>query len=147
MNTGYKTAIPVRRHLRAVYDTNIFISAFLLPGSEADKAYRLAIRGSVELYSSPAIITEVAGKLRCKFDWDSDNTLAAVRSIGRVATVVKPVKRLSVLKDEPDNRILECAIESAADLIVTGDRHLLDLKTHDGVAVVRLRDFFRTVPA
>lgn len=131
--------------MRAVFDTNIYISAFVLQGSQAEKAYRLGIRGRVELYSSPAIITEVAGKLRSKFGWDAENTLVAVRSIGRVATVVKPVTRLSVLADEPDNRILECAIESGADLIVTGDRHLLKLKTFEGVPVVRLVDFLRAI--
>jgi len=132
--------------LRAVFDTNIFISAFLLPGSHGDKAYRLAIRGSVELYSSPAIITEVASRLRTKFDWDSENTLMAVRSIGRVATVIKPVRRLKVLSDEPDNRILECAVESDANLIVTGNGHLLKLKNYKGIPIVRLRDFLRSFP-
>jgi len=101
----------------------------------------------VELYSSPAIITEVAGKLRGKFGWDASNTVTAVRGIGRVATVIKPSTRLSVLQDEPDNRILECAVESASNLIVTGDRHLLKLKTYEGIAMVRLRDFLRTVLA
>lgn len=132
--------------MRAVFDTNIFISAFLLPGGHGDKAYRLAIWGSVELYSSPAIITEVASTLRTKFEWDSANTLLAVRSIGRVATVIKPVQRLKVLSDDPDKRILECAVESDADLIVTGDRHLLGLKSYEGLAVVRLRDFLRSFP-
>ena len=132
--------------MRAVFDTNIFISAFLLPGGLGDRAYRLAIRGTVELYSSPAIITEVASTLRTKFKWDSENTLLAVRSIGRVATVIKPVRRLKVLSDDPDNRILECAVESDADLIVTGDRHLLGLKSYEGIAVARLRDFLRSFP-
>lgn len=132
--------------MRAVFDTNIFISAFLLPGGHGDTAYRLAIRGLVELYSSPAIITEVASTLRTKFSWDSDNTLLAVRSIGRVATMIKPTRRLSVLSDGPDNRILECAVESDADLIVTGDGHLLKLKNYEGIAVVRPRDFLRSFP-
>jgi len=139
------TYVSEHRCLKVVFDTNIFISAFLFPGSEADKAYRLAIRGSVELFSSPAIITEVAGKLRAKFGWNEEHTLAAVRSIGRVATVVKPSMRLSALRDEPDNRILECAIESAVELIVTGDRHLLKLKTYEGIALIRLRDLLGTV--
>lgn len=127
--------------MRAVYDTNVFVSAFIFPGSHADRAYRLAIRGKVELYSSPAIITETAAVLRVKFGWDRENTVAAVRSIGRVVTVIKPEERLAVLADEPDNRILECAVASAADVVVTGDWHLLKLKVHEGVAILRLGDF------
>jgi predicted nucleic acid-binding protein len=45
------------------------------------------------------------------------------------------------LKDEPDNRILECALLATADIIVTGDRHLLSLKRHRGIFIVRLADF------
>lgn len=132
--------------MRVVFDTNIFISAFLLPGSQCDRAYRFAVHGSFQLYSSPAIITETAAKLRGKFGWDQENTLAAVRNIGRVATVVKPAKRPSVLEDEPDNRILECAIDAGADLIVTGDRHLLKLRSFEGIPIVRLRDFLGSFP-
>ncbi|MBA5866424.1 MAG: hypothetical protein GDA67_06975 [Nitrospira sp. CR1.3] len=51
-----------------------------------------------------------------------------------------------ILEDIPDNRILECALEASADLIVTGDRHLLRLKTFQDVAVVRVTDFLRLFP-
>lgn len=139
-----KTADP--SDMRVVFDTNIYISALLFPGGQADQAYRLAIRDSFQLCSSPPIITEVASKLRTKFGWDQKNTLAAVRSIGRVATVVKAEKNLSVLKDEPDNRILECALAATADLIVTGDSHLLKLRVFEKIAIVRLTDLLRSLP-
>lgn len=132
--------------MRVVFDSNIFISAFVFPGGEAEKAYLLAIRGMVELYSSPAIITEVAAKLRTKFNWDEPHTSDAVRSMGRVASLVKPPRRLTVLADEPDNRILECALDANAALIVTGDRHLLKLSSYENVVIVRLRDFLGSFP-
>jgi len=53
---------------------------------------------------------------------------------------------VAVLEDEPDNRILECAADAGADLIVTGDRHLLRLREFEGIAVVRLGDFLRMFP-
>lgn len=127
--------------MRVVFDSNIFISTFIFPGGQAEKAYLLAIRGAFELYSSPAIITEVATKLREKFGWDGQHATEAVRRMGRVATVVKPARRLSILADQPDNRILECALDARADLIVTGDRHLLKLRSFEKVAIVHLRDF------
>lgn len=131
--------------LRAVFDTNIYIFAFQLPGCQADRAYRLAVSDSFELCSSPPIITEVAAKLREKFGWDAVMTQAGVRSIGRVATVIRVEKRLTVLADDPDNRVLECALDAGADLIATGDRHLLKLKRFEGVQIVRLADFLRTM--
>jgi predicted nucleic acid-binding protein len=51
-----------------------------------------------------------------------------------------------VLEDEPDNRILECAVIAEADLIVTGDHHLLDLREFEGIPLVRLADFLRMIP-
>jgi len=46
-----------------------------------------------------------------------------------------------VLRDDPDNRILECAAAAHADLIVTGDAALLALGQHAGVRIVRLTDY------
>ena len=66
--------------------------------------------------------------------------------ISRSATVLKPAVKLNVLEDGPDNRILECAIEAGADLVVTGDRHLLKLKKFHDIPIVRLVDFLRMFP-
>ena len=46
-----------------------------------------------------------------------------------------------MLADEPDNRILECAREAKAELIVTGDRHLLELGEYERIGVVTLAGF------
>jgi len=48
------------------------------------------------------------------------------------------------VKDEPDNRILECAIEGNADAIVTGDRALLELRDYTGVRIISLGDYLGT---
>ncbi len=53
--------------LKAVFDTNIFISAFGVPKSKAETAYQLATKGKIIPYTSPAILTETASKLRSKF--------------------------------------------------------------------------------
>jgi len=47
--------------------------------------------------------------------------------------------------DEPDNRVLECAVAGRADLIVSGDRHPLRLWEHAGIRIVRTVDFLRTL--
>jgi predicted nucleic acid-binding protein len=54
---------------------------------------------------------------------------------------VQPSKTLAVLVDEPDNRILECAVAGRADKIVTGDKELLHLGSFEGISIVRLRDY------
>ena len=130
--------------LRVVFDTNVFISAFISPGSKAEEAYLLAIEGKVELYISIAILTETAGKLRGKFLWDDEKITAAIKHISRSAKIIRPKIKLQMLADMPDNRILECAKEAEAHLIVTGDKHLLGLKEFEGIGITRIAGFLYT---
>lgn len=131
--------------LRVVFDTNVFISALISPGGKAEEAYLPAIEGKVELYTSLAILAETAGKLRDKFLWDDENIEAAVKHISRCSTVVKPKVKLQIRADAPDNRILECAKEADARLIVTGDKHLLGLKEFEGIGITRIGGFLHTL--
>ncbi len=132
--------------MKAVFDTNVFVSAFIFPGSQGEQAFLLAQRRKVELYTSLSILTETARVLREKFDQSEQDITAALKMISRVATIVRPVRKISILEDVPDNRILECAVTADADLVVTGDSHLIKLKEFDGIPIVRLADFLRTIP-
>ncbi len=127
--------------MRVVFDTNIYISAFAIPGGGAEEAYFHAVRGTFELLTSIAILTETARVLQGKFDWSSDKVQQLIQHLGQTATLVSSTPHLHVLHDEPDNRILECALESQADLIVTGDRHLLDLARYETTRVIKLAEF------
>jgi len=53
--------------LRVVFDTNVFISAFIIPGGKAEEAYLYALKGAFTLCSSIAILTETGQKLTEKF--------------------------------------------------------------------------------
>jgi predicted nucleic acid-binding protein len=67
--------------------------------------------------------------------------------IRELATVVEPDIHLSVLEDEPDNRILECAVEAGASAIVTGDKDLIALKSYEGIGVMTVAELLYTFPA
>lgn len=127
--------------MRVVFDTNIFISAFVIPGGNAEEAYLHAVRGTFELFSSVSILTETANTLRTKFGWSDAKVQDLLRSISKTATVLKTEPHLHVVRDEPDNRILECALLAEADIILTGDRHLLSLERYRDTSLVKLADF------
>ncbi|MDA2924889.1 putative toxin-antitoxin system toxin component, PIN family [Acidobacteria bacterium AH-259-L09] len=131
--------------MRVVFDTNIFISAFVIPGGNAEKAYLHAVRGAFELITSVAILTETANTLSTKFAWSHARIQELLRTISTTATVLKTRPYLDVLRDEPDNRILECALLAQADAIVTGDQHLLSLKEYQGVAIIKLADLLALI--
>lgn len=127
--------------MRVVFDTNVYVSAFGIPGGRAEEAYLGAVRGRFELFTSVPILTETATVLQSKFDWAEEKTRELVQAISRVAVVVRTTSRLRVIEDDPDNRILECAVHAHADFVVTGDRHLLVLGNYKGVQLIRLTDF------
>ena len=128
---------------KVVFDTNVYISAFITKGGKAEQAWKLALEGKVEVFTSVAILTEMAGKLRDKFHWRDELIKATIKHIAKIAKVIKPSIKINILADEPDNRILECAQVAGADVIVTGDKHLLDLVAFDGIRIIRLADLLK----
>jgi putative PIN family toxin of toxin-antitoxin system len=128
---------------KVVFDTNVYISAFITRGGKAEQAWKLALEGKVEVFTSVAILTEMAGKLRDKYHWRDELIKATIQHIVKTAKVIKPSKNIHILADEPDNRILECAQGASAEIIVTGDKHLLDLVSFEGIRIIRLADFLK----
>jgi len=131
--------------VRAVFDTNIFISAFAIPGGRAETAVLKAVEGDVHLVISRAIIHEVLDVLARKFDRNPEELARTAVYLSELAEVVTPRRRLKVLHDEPDNRILECAVAGKADVVVTGDQAMLRLGAYREIRILSLKDFLEGV--
>ena len=131
--------------VKVVFDTNIYISAFAIAGGRAEEAYLQAIQNKFILCSSAAILAETAQKLEEKFGWSEKKVVDLLKFISKTATIVKTKPHIKVLMDDPDNRILECVLKTKADYIVTGDKHLLSLKTFEEISVFSLSDFIRMI--
>jgi putative PIN family toxin of toxin-antitoxin system len=71
------------------------------------------------------------------------NDAAAIRvNLESVTLLVDPAVSLDLIQDDPDdNRVLECAAEGNADMIVSGDRHLLRLERFGEIPILRVREF------
>ena len=132
--------------MRFVFDTNVYISAFIVPGSKSDLAYRLAERGVFELAVSDAVLKELTGKLGSRFKYTAEEIRQVENAVREVAIVFEPETELSVVSDEPDNRILECAIAARASAIVTGDRHLLRLESYQDIGIMTVSDLLYSFP-
>ena len=119
--------------IKVVIDTNVFISAFYLPESRPAEVVLLARRNIILNLTSPEILKEVERVLREKLFWDQAKTRSAIGQIESFSKTVRPQETLAVIADDPDNRILECALAGQANFIISGDKHLLNLKTYGGV--------------
>lgn len=131
--------------MKAVFDTNIFVSALVFPGGRAEAALLKAIEGDVELFISKAVIHEVLDVLSRKFGRDREELARTAVFLAELGKVVQPRSKLAVLRDEPDNRILECAVAGRADVIVTGDQAMLALAEYKGIRIVTLKDFLADI--
>ena len=124
--------------LKVVLDTNVYVSAFTYPERPLYQIWRCAYEGRYELIASPAIIRELAAVLRREpLLWTEEQITRRLRAIARTSDIVEPDFTLHVItEDPPDNRILECAVAGNANLIVSGNRHLLRLRTYEGIGIV-----------
>jgi putative PIN family toxin of toxin-antitoxin system len=127
--------------LKAVFDSNIFVSALAIPGGQAERAIDLVLDARVNLCISKEIIHEMLGVLAQKFSKGPEELSRTAVFLSELAELVVPRKKLAVLGDEPDNRILECAATGNVDVIVTGDRAMLNLKKYEEIRILSLRQF------
>jgi len=127
--------------VRVVFDSNILISALLFPGKHAEKAIFRIIEGRDQLLISKPIVGEVLKVLATKFARDPEELARAAVLLADLAEMVHPRRRVRLLKDEADNRILECAVAGNADLIVTGDQAMLELRVFERVRLLSLRAY------
>ncbi|MHB8563114.1 MAG: putative toxin-antitoxin system toxin component, PIN family [Acidiferrobacteraceae bacterium] len=127
--------------MRVVFDTNIYVPAFVFPGGPAEAALRKVMDGAVNLVVSSPIIRELLGVMADKFARDPEELSHIAMFLSDLANVVEPRHVLHVLSDDPDNRILECAVTGCADIVVTGDRAMLKLGAYQGVRFLSLKGF------
>lgn|SRR5690349_29015 len=122
---------------RVVVDTNVFVSGLLrqssVPGQAASKARHNAI-----LLISQDTMRELADVLaEAKFDRyvTVEQRMQFIRLIARIAEFVPIIQRVRECRDPKDDKFLEVALNGRADVIVTGDRDLLEMHPWRGVTI------------
>jgi len=124
-----------------VYDTNVWVSGLLWRG----KPYQcvlLARAGLLRVAYCQPMLAELTQKLREKFNFSENRIQAVVYQVQSVGEQVKIEGSLHVVADDPDDdKFVECAAVAGTSLIVSSDRHLLDLKEYRDIRVVTPAEF------
>jgi putative PIN family toxin of toxin-antitoxin system len=135
---------------KVVADSNVLISALLWTGSP-HKLLKLAENKAIILYSSLPIIEELSDVLaRDKFA-DRINELKTtpeelIESLLNNIEIIRPAVSIKAIKSDPDdNKILECAVEAGAGFIVSGDPHLLNLRSFREIEILAPAKFLGLV--
>jgi uncharacterized protein len=127
--------------VRVTLDTNIYVSALHF-GGKPMQLLQMGLEGEIDIAISQPILDETLRVLREKFGWSDDDLRDAEAAISAATYRVAPTETLDVVEADPtDNRIVECAVASSSETIVSGDRHLLALGQFRGISVLRVGDF------
>ncbi len=127
--------------IRVVLDTNVIVSALVFGGIPRG-ILELVEAGQCTFFYSEAIQSEVRRVLSEKFDWSEGTLREALPVLWSAGNLVLPREKIRAVWDDPDDdRILECAVEAQAQIIVSGDGHLLVLQKYRSILIVTPREF------
>jgi putative PIN family toxin of toxin-antitoxin system len=136
--------------MNVVLDTNTVISGLFWKGAPR-QVLDLARSGVITLYTSPALLAELADVLgREKFAQRLEQARVTVDELvygyAALARVIRPARIKAVIQDDPDDdRVLACAKAAKAEVITSGDSHLLDLKEYAGIKILTVNQFLEQV--
>lgn len=132
--------------MKIVLDTNVLISALL--GGRSQRVLALWRAEEFEVIVNTEILAEyLAIVRRPKFKLSSARIDDISRFLLRQSTSVTPNHpKVQIAADPKDDRFLDAALAGRADLIVSGDHHLLDLHPFCGIPIITVRDFLARFP-
>ena len=136
--------------MRAVIDTNVLLSGLLWRGAPHALIEHVQA-GTLAMVSSPALLAELAEVIgRAKFDeilarsnTSRERSLAEMRQLAEV--IVPPPLPQPVCRDPDDDHVLACALAAQADLIVSGDADLLNLREYRSIRIVAAAEALRLI--
>jgi len=126
-----------------VFDTNVIVSALLLPGSVPRQAFDKAMDDGHILLSQSVIleIDKILRRPRFNRYLQEEDRLRFLALLVREAEVIDATEPINACRDPKDDKYLELAVAGKAACIVTGDSDLLDMNPFRGISILTPRQF------
>jgi len=130
---------------RVVVDTNVFVSAAIIPLSIPRQAVNLVLEQGILLLSEPTY----EELIRVLHRWELDGYVSRERreaflaQLGSVAEFVPIVQLVRECRDPTDDKFLEVALNGRADVIITGDADLLKMQPWREISILTPNDYLR----
>ena len=130
--------------MKVTVDTNFLISATQWDYSVAHKLLKKFILSGAEIFTTKEILDEIAEVLERDFGYNKEEVKNINEKILFFAKLVEPKQKVAIIKDDSDdNKVIECAIESSSDYIITYDKHLLKLEDYKGIKIIRAEEILK----
>ena len=129
---------------RVVFDTNILISGYLWKG-QPRQAIEKVRKNEWSLLVSKESIDELIRVLAYrKFGLSPEEIQPITEDLFQISEFVEVTTQDSAIRsDLTDNMFLALAVDGRAEVIVSGDHHLLDIRQYSGVPIIRVRQFLQ----
>ena len=123
-------------------DTNAAISAFFWKGYPRT-LYEIVKEGKAKLLSSLKIEAEFVRVLAySKFGLTPAEILPIVNNLRKYVEFVMVQNKAGIIMEDPtDNIFLECALDGRSDYPISGDHHLLHIRSYKGIQIIWAKDF------
>ena len=142
--------------IKAVFDANLLISAFLSrdnPGGASNELLRFVRQGEIQLCLSPDIVAEALAvlvaseRLRNRYEYTPRIAIEFCDNLRTVATMLvnPPATPGAVARDPDDDKIIACAVAAGVDFVVSRDRDLLSLGSWGGIVIIAPEKFLHIV--
>lgn len=123
--------------MKITVDTNFFISATQWDYSLCQKLLIVFLEKEVSIYTTNAILDEFSNVLKRDFGYSPEEVHVIVQKVLLFVHVIETTSRLHIVKEDPDdNKIVECAVDSNSEYIITYDKHLLKLREYNGIRII-----------
>ena len=136
------------KKVKVVFDTNVWLSIFMKKiltdeFSQSKQELTVYVSRDILLEISKVILYPKIAEILRKAGVNEKEILQAIEEN---SAIVNPKLRLHVIEeDAEDNKILECALTAGADIIVSGDKHLLKLGKFKKTKILTPREFFDNI--
>lgn len=134
--------------MNIVLDTNTVVSGSLWSGAPR-QVLDLARSGVISLFTSPELLAELADVLRRekfaqRLEQAGVTADELVYGYAAIARIIRPARIAPVILDDPDDdKVLACAKAAKAEIITSGDHHLLNLKSYEGIQILPVNQFLQ----
>ncbi len=122
--------------VKITFDTNVLLSALLSEKGASYYLVRLATEHKVTGYTSKTLMEEFKEIVQRDYEFPIEKAEQLIGNYVQFLSLVEPDFRLKVVKEDPDDdRVVECAVYSGSNYIVSWDPHLTNLIEINGVKI------------
>lgn len=131
------------KKLRIVLDTNVWLSGLVF-GGQPERLLRLFVDDQVIVVISEELLSELRRIVNQKFPLYVPQLKLLEASIRKDAELVKlGNKKVTVSRDQDDNKVIETALIGKCSHIVSGDKDLLVIEKYHDLSIMTPDEFLR----